>query len=149
MNLLRMSRDVARMIYKLSKEDGLYSEDLRELYLKREEESKLEIRNKIYNLVREHIMTRIQPCENFLVLPTDLVGGVCETKRIYLRDVDKNSLIYFRNYKNDILGYLVNNYSSRYAIKYGILPLKLDWFVKDNKLIVTWESWVSADSATL
>lgn len=57
-----MSHDVARLIYKIAKEDdSLYSDDLKKMYVKRIKESKSDVRNMVYNAIVGYMKKKPQP----------------------------------------------------------------------------------------
>ena len=153
-----MSRDVARLIWKLSKEDkNLDGLELQAMYKKKIKIDADMQREKLKNLVSNFIKNNYQPVKSKTILSSDvIVGGTATSTKHQIHPnrgdqmspekragLDEN--IYA--YKSSSFDYVeVTNRESQNLIKYAIVPLSLNWKLENpynwnSNIEISWDHW--------
>lgn len=141
-----MSHDIARIIYKLAKEDAtLYSDDLQSFFKQHHINARNKMIADLSDAVKKHISENISPLSMEMYLPgTIYQADKTANVKKKLDEISEEDKIYACPVANDPHSvWLITNKPARYIIKNAILPLKLRWILtQEDKIKVTWYHWV-------
>ena len=149
-----MAKDIGKVIWELSKSDIMFDgRNLMEDFIKKVELDKRMLREKIRDIVLNHIKTQIQPFNTYVVLreedgiigylPTVEATTISNDNEAELDSLAKNNPYMKKNIKD---GYYVEILSSdtKYLIDHAIIPLNLQWSLSSRwggPFIISWDHW--------
>lgn len=147
-----MAQDVARHIYRISKEDrSLYTDEIKKLYKKRIHDSKGDIFRNLYALVTKYICDNLQPMLSELQLPKNFPGAISGVQEINIELVTEENKRYICKPPGHDFGkrWLVTNDMTCYLIDNAIIPLDLKWTLNHHGyIVVSWDHWPQNNSFT-
>ena len=139
-----MSKDVANMIWQIAKkEEDNKNTTLKQMFRKKFQEDKQNLRTKLANLIEEKINTSSQLSSTYLDIPYYWSGHL-EIKEIKENE-SQNSRYIFLNDKSNICQEITNE-QAKQLIDYAIIPLDLKWSIVtkhfgEKAIRVFWNHW--------
>jgi hypothetical protein len=142
-NTQKMAKDVATYIWELAKADkNLDGLTLKQLFKKKLEIDRDELREKLRDLVAQKIKSERQiRCE--LTLDDNMIfGGFCVARLHGSHEVKPKSTGFVQDFA-DGRWLEVSNPETKTLIEYAILPLQLKWSIMpgSNQITISWAHW--------
>lgn len=151
-----MSKDIGNFIWELAKSDRTFEgKNLKDDFLKKINLDKILIREKLRDMVLNHIKTETQPFNTYIILDAtnDIFGRTVNFDIHYITDQNRENLDnitkgshYFR--KQMCAGgeaYVeILNSQTKYLIDNAIVPLNLEWSIRfsERQMIISWAHWL-------
>lgn len=148
-----MSKDIGQVIWELAKSDITFDgRNLMEDFLKKVELDKRLLREKIRDLVLNHIKTKIQPFNTYITIGEDVIGHspnseifeITNDNREELENSSKTNHYMKKSSNGEYYTEIISS-DTKYLIDNAIIPLNLEWSLAgkwSSTLIVSWGHWM-------
>lgn len=152
-----MANDIGHVIWELAKSDITFDgRNLMNDFFKKIELDKRIIREKLRDMVLNHIKTKIQPFNTYITLEkdNDIFGSFPKVQIFEIDDNNRDELEtlsktnhYLKKCDKHVRECYIEiiNSDTKYLIDNAIIPLNLTWSTTEiwgGKLIISWDHWI-------